>query len=137
MFVRTFAALALATLLCTSGVAAEDHTVVKQMKEKLKHPDKPFTMLVTLQIKDGKEKAFEEAFLEAQKGTKKEKGCIAYEINRDTDHPEVFVLIEKWKNIDGLADHLKEEHTTKLLKLFGDMVEKSSIKVYTVPVPGE
>ncbi len=133
MFVRTFAALAFTTLLCTSGVAAEDHPVVKQMKEKLKHPDKPFTMLVTLQIKDGKEKAFEEAFLEAQKGTKKEKGCIAYEINRDTDHPEVFVLIEKWKNIDGLVDHLTQDHTTKLLKLFGDMVEKSSIKVYTVP----
>ena len=133
MFVRTFAALALATLLCNSGVAAEDHPVVKQMKEKLKHPDKPFTMLVTLQIKHGKEKAFEEAFLEAQKGTKKEKGCIAYEINRDTDHPEVFVLIEKWKNIDGLVDHLTQDHTTKLLKLFGDMVEKSSIKVYTVP----
>lgn len=133
MFVRTFTALAFTTLLCTSGVAAEDHPVVKQMKEKLKHPDKPFTMLVTLQIKDGKEKAFEEAFLEAQKGTKKEKGCIAYEINRDTDHPEVFVLIEKWKNIDGLVDHLTQDHTTKLLKLFGDMVEKSSIKVYTVP----
>ncbi len=133
MFVRTLAALALATLLCTSSVAAEDHPVVKQMKEKLKHPDKPFTMLVTLQIKDGKEKAFEDAFLEAQKGTKKEKGCIAYEINRDTDHPEVFVLIEKWKNIDGLVDHLAQDHTSKLLKLFGDMVEKSSIKVYTVP----
>ena len=133
MFVRTLSAIALAALLTTSIVAAEDHPVVKQMKEKLKHPDKPFTMLVTLQIKVGKEKAFEEAFLEAQKGTKKEKGCIAYEINRDTDHPEVFVLIEKWKNIDGLVDHLTQDHTTKLLKLFGDMVEKSSIKVYTVP----
>ena len=133
MFVRTLSAFAFATLLCTPVGAAEDHPVVKQMKEKLKHPDKPFTMLVTLQIKVGKEKAFEDAFLEAQKGTKREKGCIAYEINRDTDHPEVYVLVEKWKNVDGLVDHLAQDHTTKLLKLFGDMVEKSSINVYTVP----
>ena len=103
------------------------------MKEKIKHPDKPFTMLVTIQVKEGKEKALEEAFLEAQKGTKKEKGCIAYEINRDVDHPDTFVFVEKWKNIDGLADHLKAEHTTKLLGMFGDLVEKSSIKVYTAP----
>ena len=133
MLARTLALLTVAALFGAAPVCAEDHPVVKQMKEKLKHPEKPFTMLVTLQIKAGKEKAFEDAFLEAQKGTKKEKGCIAYEINRDAEHPDMFVLIEKWKNIDGLADHLKEEHTTKLLKLFGDMVEKSSIKVYTVP----
>ena len=133
MFARTLALLTAAALFGAAPVCAEDHPVVKLMKEKLKHPEKPFAMLVTLQIKAGKEKAFEDAFLEAQKGTKKEKGCIAYEINRDAEHPDTFVLIEKWKNIDGLADHLKEEHTTKLLKLFGDMVEKSSIKVYTVP----
>lgn len=132
MFARTLSALAVTALLSLS-VGAEDHPVVKQMKEKLKHPDKPFTMLVTIQVKAGKEKAFEDAFLEAQKGTKKEKGCIAYEINRDTDATDTFVLVEKWKNIDGLVDHIAQEHTTKLLKLFGDLVEKSSIKVYTAP----
>ena len=131
MFARTLAAVAVALLV--SPAFAEDHPVVKQMKEKIKHPDKPFTMLVTIQVKEGKEKALEEAFLEAQKGTKKEKGCIAYEINRDVDHPDTFVFVEKWKNMDGLADHLAAEHTIKLLKMFGDLVEKSSIKVYTAP----
>ena len=122
-----------AAILLGSPAFAEDHPVVKQMKEKLKHPEKPFTMLVTIQVKEGKEKEFEDAFLEAQKGTKKEKGCIAYEINRDTDHPDTFVLVEKWKNLDGLVEHLAADHTTKLLKLFGDLVGKSSIKVYTAP----
>jgi len=131
MFARTLAALAIALLV--SPAFAEDHPVVKQMKEKLKHPEKPFTMLVTIQVKEGKEKALEDAFLEAQKGTKKEKGCISYEINRDVDHPDTFVFVEKWKNIDGLVEHLAADHTTKLLKQFGDLVEKSSIKVYTAP----
>ena len=131
MFARTVAALAVALLV--SPAFADDHPVVKQMKDKLKHPEKPFTMLVTIQVKEGKEKAFEDAFLEAQKGTKKEKGCLDYSINRDIDHPDTFVIVEKWKNLDGLVDHLAAEHTTKLLKLFGDLVEKSSIKVYTAP----
>ena len=133
MVARSLVLVAALALIATPVLRAEDHPVVKQMKEKLKHPEKPFTMLVTIQVKAGKEKEFEDAFLVAQKGTKKEKGCIAYEINRDTEATDTFVLVEKWKNLDGLVDHLAQEHTIALLKLFGGFVEKSSIKVYTAP----
>ena len=91
MFARSLVLVATLALLATPVLRAEDHPVVKQMKEKLKHPEKPFTMLVTIQVKAGKEKEFEDAFLVAQKGTKKEKGCIAYEINRDTEATDTFV----------------------------------------------
>jgi quinol monooxygenase YgiN len=121
--------------LAPLGRAEDDHPVVKDVKAKLKDPAKPFTMLVMLKIKAGKEDEFIKAFGECQKGTLKEKGTLRYEINRSTEDPRSFVLYEKWKNIDGLAAHIKEAHTEKLLKMFPDLIDgEPSIKVFTAPL---
>ena len=113
-----FATLALViALVANTAIAADDlHPIAADMKKKLKDPAKPFTVFVTVKVKAGKEAAFEAAFLGCAKDTLKEKGVLRYEINRDADHPEVFVLYEKWKNLDGLNDHLNLPHTVKLLK---------------------
>jgi quinol monooxygenase YgiN len=130
MNLRLFAAAILASLFATCAIA-DDHPVIADAKKAVKDPSKPFGMWVSVTAKKGQEKALETAFAECQKGTRKEKGCLAYDLLNDASTPGQYAFYEKWTGIDGLNAHLKAEHTEKLLKLFGDLLEPgTTIKFY-------
>ena len=120
--------------LSSAAPGAEDHPVVALVKSKVKDPAKPFALLVTIKAKAGKEKELEAAFAPCIAATKKESGCLAYELNRDPDDPTAYVMFEKFKNVAALEAHLKQEHTTKLLKALESLTDgELKAKVYTVP----
>jgi quinol monooxygenase YgiN len=113
---------------------AEDHPAVATVKSKVKDPARPFALLVTLQAKAGKEKELEAAFAPCIAASKKEAGCLAYELNRDPDAPTTYVLFEKWKDVASLAAHLKAGHTQELFKAIGPLTDgETKAKVYLVP----
>jgi len=115
-------------------LAADEHPVVTLVKSKVKNPDKPFALLVTLKAKPGKEKELESAFAPCIAATKKEAGCLAYELNRNPDDPTVYVMYEKFKSVAALSDHLKQAHTMKLLAALGTLTDGGPMaKVYAVP----
>jgi autoinducer 2-degrading protein len=107
------------------GVAVgeeKEHPIVAQIKPHLKDPSKPFTMIVKLQIKEGMNDKFEAAFAPAIKGTRKEKGYIAYDLNRDAKDPTRYMVYERWQNLPALDAHLKTAHITKLLDELKDVL---------------
>jgi quinol monooxygenase YgiN len=125
--------LALALALSTARAAA-DHPVVALVKSKVKDPGKPFALLVTIKAKEGKQKELEAAFAPCIAATKKEPGCVAYELNRDPDDPAVYLMYEKFKSVAALEDHLKRAHTVKLLKALGALTDGGPrAKVYAAP----
>lgn len=114
--------------------AADDHPAVALVKSKVKDPTKPFAIVVTIKVKVGKEKEFEAAFAPCIAATKKEPGCISYELNRDPDHPSTYMNYEKFKSVAALEEHLKQPHTQKLLATVPMLADGDlQIKVYTVP----
>jgi quinol monooxygenase YgiN len=126
-------ALAFAGLL-PAGVGAQEHPVVALVKSKVKDAKKPFALLVTIKVKPGKGKELETAFAPCIAATKKEPGCLAYELNRDPDDPTAYLLFEKWGNVAALATHLKLEHTTRLLQAVGPLSDgEIKAKIYEVP----
>jgi quinol monooxygenase YgiN len=129
----TLPILGLAGLLSAAS-AAEDHPAVALVKSKVKDPAKPFALFVTIKAKPGKEKELEATFAPCIAATKKEAGCLAYELNRDSDDPTTYIMFEKFKNVAALQDHLKLEHTTKLLKALEPLSDgEIKVKVYLVP----
>ena len=113
---------------------AEDHPVVALVKSKLEDPSKTFALIVTIEAKKGKEKELEAAFAPCLAATKKEPGCIAYELNRDPDHSSSYLMYEKFKGVAALNAHLKQPHTLKLLKAIPSLTEgELKLKVYAVP----
>jgi quinol monooxygenase YgiN len=130
-------AVPLAALVWASapaGAADEENPVIKLVKSKVKDPSKPFALIVTFKVKAGNEKKFEEAFAPCLVATRKEKGCVAYYLNRDPDHPELYVMYEQFRGVEGLAAHMKEKHTEKLLSTVIPMCDGDpTIKVYAVP----
>ena len=132
--VLLFALPALALAFLADARGQDEHPAVKLIKSKVKDPAKPFAVLVTFQVKPGKEKDFEAAFRPAIAATKKEPGCVAYELNRDPDHPETYVMYEKFKSVAAVEEHLKAKYTQTLLTTVGPLTEgELKIKVYQVP----
>src|SRR5437660_9475153 len=101
----TLSALAVVGMFAAAA-GAQDHPAVALVKSKVKDPAKPFALIVTIKAKAGKGKELEAAFAPCIAATKKEAGCLAYELNRDPDNPTVYVMFEKFRNLAALETHL-------------------------------
>lgn len=109
----------------TSRAADDLPPIATAVKEKLTDPAKPFTMFVKLTVKPGQEKAFEEAFAVARVNTRKEKGNLAYDLSKLVGEKPVYVVYEKWKDLDALIVHAKADYISKLLAALPDLIEGS------------
>ena len=108
--------------LASAAAGADDHPAVTLVKSKVKDPAKPFALIVNIKVKAGKEKELETTFAPCIAATKKEPGCIAYELNRDPDEPTTYFMYEKFKNIAALEAHLQTEHIKTFLSKAGDLL---------------
>lgn len=134
MFRAPLLAISLALLVSVSARAEDENPIVKLISSKVKDPKKPFALLVTFKVKAGNEKKFEEAFAPCLVATRKEAGCVAYVLNRDTEQTSNYVMYESFKGIPALEAHMKEKHTQTLLATVIPMCEGDpQIKVLTVP----
>lgn len=100
----------------------EPNPIVAMVKQSVKDPGKPFTMIVSLKVKEGQTDAFEKAFANAIKGTRKEKGNITYQLNRDLKNPAEYMVYERWQNVAALEAHMKTEHIMALLGALPDLL---------------
>jgi quinol monooxygenase YgiN len=136
MLIRLLSAIPTLAMLIglSEGRAQDEPAVVTLIKSKVKDPKAPFALFVEFRVKPGMEKEFEAAFKPCLAATRKEAGSVAYYLNRDTEHPEVYTMYEQFKNVDAIASHMKEKHTQTLLKTVGPMTEGNpTIKVLEVP----
>lgn len=134
MFRAPLLAISLTLLVSVSARAEDENPIVKLISSKVKDPKKPFALLVTFKVKAGNEKKFEEAFAPCLVATRKEAGCIAYVLNRDTEQTSNYIMYESFKGIPALEAHLKEKHTQTLLATVIPMCEGDpQIKVLTIP----
>lgn len=75
-----------------------------------KLPKDAVTMMVILRPREGQEILLE-AELRALIGpTRKEEGCISYELHRAADPPVGFMLHEVWASRDAHTEHMHTPH---------------------------
>ena len=100
----------------TDRVAGDDkeNPVISSVKARLKNPEKPFTRVVTVRVREGAGERFEAAFAKAITATRKERGNLAYDLNRDTQNPSHYLVYERWKDLAALEAHLKTPHLKTL-----------------------
>lgn len=53
--------------------------------------------------------------------TRKEDGCIAYELVRGLQDKEQFAFVEKWTTMDALNAHMKTAHFTTIVPKMGEL----------------
>ena len=129
MLVRALSGLCFALLVLSmpqTGSPAwgqeKDDPIIAFAKSKLKDAGKPFTLIVSLQLKEGAGPKFEEAFAKALVATRKEKGCITYDLNRDAQDAKRYMVYERWKSLADLDAHLKTGHIKALLEVLPELI---------------
>lgn len=105
----------LAVLLRPAPVLAQENPILAYVKSRVKDPNKPFTLIVNLKVKEGAAKNLEAAFVKAARATRKEKGCRAYDLSRSTDDPTRYLVYERWQSVAALEEHLATPHIKTLL----------------------
>jgi hypothetical protein len=66
----------------------KENPIVATVRKHLTDIDKPFTLVVVVRVKEGTGEKFEKDFAKALTATRKEKGCISYDLNRDLKDAE-------------------------------------------------
>jgi len=75
-----------------------------------KLPKGALTLIVTLRAKDGQHLLLE-AELRALIGpTRKEEGCLQYDLHRAADHPGTFLFHEVWESREHHTAHTRTAH---------------------------
>lgn len=59
--------------------------------------------------------------------TRKESGCISYELYEDKNNPGRFTFIEEWESQEHLDVHLKTPHLVAAGEAFGKIVTKDLV----------
>ena len=65
--------------------------------------------------------------------TRKETGCLAYELLQNRDDPTEFVFVEEWADDAALAAHFETEHIKAGLQQFPELAaEPLELRKYTL-----
>lgn len=75
---------------------------------------KNLTVIAVLKAKPGKEAALRQELLNLIPFTRKEPGCVNYDLHVSTENPGHFMFHENWTGKQHLDDHLARPHLTAL-----------------------
>ncbi|WP_020528820.1 putative quinol monooxygenase [Flexithrix dorotheae] len=65
-----------------------------------------------IEAKPGNSEAVKEILKGFVAPTRKEKGCIQYELFQSEETPEKFTFLEKWESLEDLEAHGQSSHIT-------------------------
>jgi quinol monooxygenase YgiN len=76
---------------------------------------KALTVIATFVARPGKEAELRTALTGLVEPTRKEEGCINYDLHVSTEHPALFHFHENWTSKAHLDAHLQSPHIKALL----------------------
>ena len=76
---------------------------------------KTITLVATAQARPGKEKELRDALLGLVAATRKEAGCLNYDLHVSAQDPSKFLFHENWESQAAIDAHMKSPHVQALL----------------------
>jgi len=63
--------------------------------------------------------------------TRKEDGCIVYELFEDLDDPNSLAFIEEWESMEKLQAHIDSEHFGRIIPAVGEfLAQDDPVEIY-------
>ena len=59
--------------------------------------------------------------------TKKEKGCINYDLHQDNNDARIFIFHENWESDEMLNKHLSSEHIRSFRSVLPELIELAEV----------
>jgi len=90
---------------------------------------KKIVLIATLVLKELKSEGVLEALTALHKATHKEdKGCLQYDLHKDTEKANTYVFIETWESEALLAEHMEKAHFKAFQVALEGKVESMSLQ---------
>ena len=88
--------------------------------------------IARMEVKGNQVDEFFAVFKELAEPTKKEAGCIQYEMYQDEASSTTFVLLEQWMNKASFDAHLESEHFKRIIPLIlACLAKELQLDIYT------
>ncbi len=88
------------------------------------------TVVAVMHAKPGKEAELRAAALALVEPTRKEEGCVQYDLHQHLSDPSWLVFYENWTSAGHLDRHGKSPHITAFRAVAPDLVDTSRVERY-------
>ncbi|GLQ53533.1 putative quinol monooxygenase [Devosia nitrariae] len=61
--------------------------------------------------------------------TRREAGCLLYDLDASTTDPETLVFVQKWESREALADHLNAPHVVAFREAIKPYVIEAQVEI--------
>ncbi len=78
-------------------------------------------------LKEGNSEKFKELAKDLISETRKENGCISYNLNQDIKNQDILTFIEEWESEEALQLHMNTLHFTSIVPKLSELQEENSI----------
>ncbi|QCQ93105.1 putative quinol monooxygenase [Rhodococcus sp. SGAir0479] len=76
-------------------------------------------VVATIPAKSGSENTVRAALTTLVEASRKEDGCVSYDLYESTSAPGTFVVVEVWADQHALDTHMKSPHMREAASAFG------------------
>ncbi|MGO8925702.1 MAG: putative quinol monooxygenase [Limisphaerales bacterium] len=83
---------------------------------------KPLTVIAQLNAKPGKESLVRQELLSLVAPSRKDAGCLCYDLHQAPDNPALFLFLENWTSKAHLDRHLQRPDLQAALARVGQLV---------------
>lgn len=84
-------------------------------------------ILASFEVKNDKLSDFISLCNELIEESRKEKGCISYHLQQNTERENHLVFIEEWESNEAIKQHNTSRHFTRIVPLLVEMCESAPI----------
>jgi quinol monooxygenase YgiN len=101
---------------------------------RLKSIKGPFSVIVHFRIKKEDSKKWLATIRPLITATRKEEGCLTYDLNQDLEDSTRYTIYERWKNPQALEKHMEEPHTKKILDAMRKFGEGEPVVILAIRI---
>jgi quinol monooxygenase YgiN len=95
----------------------------------------PIIVVAHFTAKPGKEAALLELLCGLVEPTRKEAGCLRYELNQEIENPAAFTFAEKFSSREAFESHVKTPHIKGFGERSPDLVESRQVRLHRELLP--
>jgi quinol monooxygenase YgiN len=87
-------------------------------------PDKKVTVYARFKAKEGKTEEVKQALLALVDPTRREEGCVSYDLHQSDDDPSQFMFYETWESKQAIDSHMQTPHVSAVVARVDELVEQ-------------
>ncbi|HSP47128.1 MAG TPA: putative quinol monooxygenase [Clostridiaceae bacterium] len=81
-------------------------------------------------LKPGVREEYLELAKELVEETRKEAGCLTYDLYEDITEPLILAMLEEWKDEEAIDAHMESEHMKRIIPSLRALRESTEMNLY-------